>query len=166
MVEQILQAGDPKLTIENRDLNFKTDRPYIISVFDRMKTVMKENPFVGLAAPQIGENINLFITEIRKTKYRTDLNEIDPLRIYINPKITYYSKELVVMTEGCGSVDYGKTRFDISRPKDIVIVYFDIDGNEVKEKVYKLRSRVIQHEYDHLQGKLITSDEFKNEKHQ
>lgn len=157
MVEQILQAGDSKLIAPNRDLDFKKEKPYLLSVFDKMKAVMNENPFVGFAAPQIGENINLFITEIRKTKYRTDLNEIDPLRIYINPKIIHYSKELVVITEGCGSVDYGKTRFDISRSKDIVIVYFDIDGNQVKEKVCKLRSRVIQHEYDHLLGKLMTS---------
>lgn len=157
MVEQILQVGDPRLIIPSRDLDFKKEKPFIISVFDRMKSVMDENPFVGLAAPQIGENINLFITEIRKTKYRTDLKEIDPLRIYINPKITYYSKELVVMPEGCGSVDYGKTHFDISRPKDINIVYFDIDGNRIEEEVHGLRSRVCQHEYDHLFGKLFTS---------
>jgi peptide deformylase len=57
MVEQILQAGDSKLIAPNRDLDFKKEKPYILSVFDKMKAVMNENPFVGLAAPQIGENL-------------------------------------------------------------------------------------------------------------
>jgi len=157
MVEQILQAGDTRLTAQNRNLDFKNDKPYILSVLDRMKAVMQENPFVGLTAPQIGENINLFITEIRPTKYRTDLKEIDPLRVYINSKITYYSKESVVMTEGCGSVDYSKTRLDISRPKEIIIVFFDLNGNRIEKKASDLLSRVIQHEYDHTLGKLMTS---------
>jgi len=157
MVEQILQAGDPRLTAKNHDLDFTKDMPLIQSVLNRMVSVMQYYQCVGLAAPQIGENINLFITEIRKTEYRTDLKEIDPLRIYINPKITNYSAETVVMTEGCGSVNHSLTRLDISRPKDIDVVYFDINGNMVKEEIHDLRSRVFQHELDHLLGKLMTS---------
>ena len=157
MVEQILQAGDPRLTAKNHDLDFTKDMPLIQSVLNRMVSVMQYYQCVGLAAPQIGENINLFITEIRATKYRTDLKEIDPFRVYINSKITYYSAETVVMTEGCGSVNHSLTRLDISRPKDIIVVAYGLDGNQFKIHAYDLLARVILHEHDHILGKLMTS---------
>ncbi len=104
-----------------------------------------------MAASQIGEKTRIFVTEIKKTAHRNP-KDLDGLRVYINPKITWTSKKEVTMYEGCGSVAYAKFFAPVKRPEKIKVEAFDEKGEKFKLKADGLLSRVIQHEYDHLNG--------------
>ena len=125
---------------------------------------------VGMAAPQIGLSLRVFVTEIRKTKTRKPQNT-DSLRVYINPRITSFSKDQDVGYEGCGSVAFGQLFGPVRRSKGIVIKAQDSDGKIFTLRVSGLLARVIQHEMDHLNGvvyldkvtdmrKLMSRDEY------
>lgn len=111
---------------------------------------MRYHNLIGMAASQIGEKLRIFVTEVRKTKYR-NLKK-DQLRIYINPKIVWSSKKQVVIYEGCGSVAYVKLFAPVKRPEKIIVEAFDENGNKFRLKADGMLGRVIQHEYDHLDG--------------
>jgi len=111
---------------------------------------------VGLAAPQVGINQRLFVMDVGD----------GPLAI-INPKIT---KKLGadILEEGCLSIP--EVTIDIERPQQITVKYMDEDGKMIEMTCDELKARVIQHEMDHLDGKLIVDyanadekAEFKNQ---
>lgn len=97
------------------------------------------------------EYLLLFITETRETKTRSK-DQSDELRIYINPKIVETSKEEVIIYEGCGSVLNGQLFGPVKRPRTITIEAFSRDGKKFRFTADGILGRVIQHEYDHLQG--------------
>lgn len=113
---------------------------------------MRENELVGMAAPQIGESMRIFVSEIRETKYR---NEGDaPLAVYINPIITESSKETVLGWEGCGSLPglFGMVR----RSKTLTIEYINREGETATTALDGLLAVIAQHEIDHLNGSMFT----------
>lgn len=158
MSPEILQAWDSRLTAKNQDIDFSKDLEYVkITLLPKLHRIMEDKNCVGFAAPQINEHFNVFITEIRQTQYRTDPNIIDKLRFFINPEIIYYSSNQNIITEGCASVQKSQLSYQIARPQEIVIATFDENGHKFKLSCNGLLARVIQHEYDHLKGKLFTS---------
>ena len=106
---------------------------------------------VGLASSQIGSKLKLFVTEVRKTSFRNP-DILDHLRVYINPRITWFSKRQVTIYEGCGSVAYAKLFGPVKRPEKIIVKAIDEKGQTFVLKADGLLARVIQHEYDHLFG--------------
>ena len=94
---------------------------------------------VGLAAPQIGISSNVFVTHTK-----------DISKIYINPKITFYSDERNIYKECC--LSSGHFWCDVQRSKNITITYMNEKGEVITENYEDRLSRIIQHEYDHLQG--------------
>ncbi|MGE5473918.1 MAG: peptide deformylase [Ignavibacteriales bacterium] len=103
----------------------------------------------GLAAPQIGKTIRLFIVEVRKTELFPDRPE-SPLYVVINPEIIKTSEEKEYGWESCLSIP-GYVGF-VPRYKSIKLKYFTIEG-EQKEQIFDgYLARVMQHEYDHLEG--------------
>ena len=80
--------------------------PKVKQVIADLTVTMRENQLIGMAAPQIGENYQMFVTEPRKTAFRSGAT--DMLRVYINPKIIHFSSETTVIYEGCGSVLNGQ----------------------------------------------------------
>lgn len=112
-----------------------------------MIDTMYKEELIGIAAPQIGQNFMLFVTHPRKTKARKAV--IDKLRIYINPKLIFASKEQNLIYEGCGSVsDFGP----VLRPKEVEVEAIDEKGQKFSLKTDGILARVIQHEMDHLNG--------------
>ena len=108
---------------------------------------------VGLAAPQVGIDLSIFI--IDTTPFCDDENNLIPLKKeFINPKIIDYSGKDESFNEGCLSIP--GLREDVIRKDQIRIRYFDKNFNEHTEKYEGINSRVIQHEYDHLMGVLFT----------
>lgn len=106
---------------------------------------------VGLAAPQVGSNQRIFIGALADDEEGEAL--VTAPKVYINPKITFYSKETVVMEEGCMS--YPGLYLEIRRPAFIDIEAYDEDGKFFRlENVGGWFSRNLQHEYDHLDGVL------------
>ena len=93
---------------------------------------------VGLAAPQIGLNENVFVALGK---------------VYINPKIQKYSPRTEICPESCLSIP--RKIFDVERSNSVIIKYMNMDGKLRVNKVDDFEARVVQHEYDHLLGKLI-----------
>lgn len=148
-VKSILQIGDIRLKAKNKTLN-KSDSAEIESIIKDLTDTMLKNDIIGIAAPQIGINIKLIITEPRQTEYRK-ADQSDELRVYINPKITEYSKEKSTIYEGCGSV--GADFFGpVERPRQITIEAYDQEFNKFRLTCDGMLARVIQHEFDHLSG--------------
>jgi peptide deformylase len=147
-IRKITQIGHPSIKAKNkRIINLKSTK--LKKLIKDLKDTMRKAELVGMSAPQIDENYCVFVTEPRKTKTRTiDLS--DEFKVYINPKIIKESRKQVVIYEGCGSVGdlYGPVR----RSKLLTIEAYDQKGNKFQLTCDGLLARVIQHEYDHLQG--------------
>ena len=107
-----------------------------------MKKVMKKNQGVGLAANQIGKNLAIFIAE--------DKNKI---LIFINPKIIKFIGKEIVVEEGCLSLPnlWGY----LKRYPEVIIEYQNLFGKKKKMRAKGLLAQIIQHEIDHLNGKLF-----------
>lgn len=148
--KQVLQIGDPRLKAENRKVT-DIKSPQTAKILKDLIKTMRVNELIGIAAPQIGINYRIFVTEPRKTKFRKG-DQVDNLRVYINPKIINYSEQKNLIYEGCGSVVYGKLFGPVIRPKDIIIEALDENGQKFKLFCDGILARVIQHEYDHLKG--------------
>lgn len=110
---------------------------------DDMIVTMYEAPGIGLAAPQVGVQKRLFVY---------DLNDGTGPKTLVNPRIEESRGEWV-FEEGCLSVP--GMYFEIVRPKEVHLVGWDLDGNEVSIEADELLARLFQHELDHLDGKLL-----------
>ncbi len=111
---------------------------------------MRYHDLVGMAAPQIGVGLRIFVTEIRKTKFRKGVT--DPLRVFINPRILSFSKNKAKGWEGCGSVATANLFGTVNRPASLVVEATNEKGEKFQLKAKGLLARVIQHEIDHLNG--------------
>jgi peptide deformylase len=111
-----------------------------------------------MAAPQIGVCSRIFVTEIRETKLRKahSANDIDDLRVFINPKVISVSEKTTKGWEGCGSVACADLFAKVERPKEITVEAFDKKGEKFTLTAKGLLARVIQHEIDHLNGVVFT----------
>jgi len=118
----------------------------IIELVSNMFDTMENADGVGLAANQVGSNKSIFVIDV------TDVKGCEPYgkMVFINPKITYRSPETVILEEGCLSLP--TLRAEVSRPKEIKIVYQDFELKNQEFEADGFIARVIQHEYDHLQG--------------
>ncbi|OGV97111.1 peptide deformylase [Microgenomates group bacterium RBG_16_45_19] len=148
-VRETVQVGDLKLKAKNAPVTDFDSRKVKKVIADLIET-MRSEQLIGMAAPQIGENFQIFATEPRKTIFRSGV--FDPLRIFINPKIVDSSKELVVAYEGCGSVVRAQLFGPVRRSRVITVKALDEKGQGFKLTGDGILARVIQHEYDHLQG--------------
>lgn len=132
------------------DSQSKKIKKVVIDLIDSMH----EHNLVGMAAPQIGESVRVFVTEIRKTKLR-HVTELDELRIFINPKIITTAKKTVSGWEGCGSVAVGGLFAKVTRPNKLTVQAQNRSGEQFTLEAEGLLARIIQHEIDHLNGKLF-----------
>jgi len=149
-IKKIIEIGHKVLKLDNRlitDFNSSHLKNLIKDLSDTMRKV----DLIGIAAPQIGENYQVFLTQPRNTKAR-NLGKTDVLRVYINPLITFKSKETNLIYEGCGCIPKNSIFGPVIRPKEIEIEAFDIKGAKFSLRCDGILARVIQHEYDHLKG--------------
>lgn len=117
--------------------------PKFQKLIDDMIYTAQEEKGVGLAAPQIAKSIRLFIAK--------DNNDI--WNVFINPKILSKSLKVEFAEEGCLSIP-GKTGY-VKRHKRVLVEFYDREGTKRKIKADSFFARVIQHEYDHLEGILF-----------
>ncbi len=118
----------------------------IRQLVERMIDIMIKNKGVGLAAPQIGVPLRLFIISLDGKR--------ESVKVYVNPNFTL-TGELDSVEEGCLSVPGIFTR--IRRYKNCKVTAADLDGNEFTEEADGLFARVLQHENDHINGVTIVS---------
>ncbi|OHA01476.1 MAG: peptide deformylase [Candidatus Sungbacteria bacterium RIFCSPHIGHO2_02_FULL_49_12] len=129
----------------------KFNNPAIQKTIRDLIDSMRHNNLVGMAAPQIGKELRIFVTEIRKTKFRKAVKE-DKLRTFINPRIVKKSKRQVIGFEGCGSVAAAGLFGQVRRSESVEVSAFNAKGQPFRLKADSLLARIIQHEIDHLNG--------------
>lgn len=155
MILPIVAYGDPVLRKKGEDID--KDFPKLQELIDNMFETMYSASGVGLAAPQIGRAIRLFVVDASGF---VDEDEEDEeglegfKKVFINPQIIEEDGEEWDFNEGCLSIP--DVREDVTRHERIRIKYMDRDFKEHEEVYDGLKARVIQHEYDHIEGVLFT----------
>ncbi len=125
----------------------------IQTLIDDMFETMYNGQGVGIAAPQIGESLRLFVIDADAfTAEEEDEKDCGPLT-FINPVMKKLESEKIAMDEGCLSIP--GIRESVTRPDKIEVTWLDRDFKEQKEVFSGWVSRVIQHEYDHIEGVLF-----------
>jgi|ERR1017187_3476917 peptide deformylase len=164
MVLPIIAYGDPVL----RKVAGEIDKDYkgLQDVISNMFETMRKALGVGLAAPQVGKSIRLFIVETKPFSHKEEDDEDDEFtseerarlaefkKVFINAKIINEEGPEWIFNEGCLSIP--KIREDVLRKPSLRIQYYDENFNFFDETYEGLIARVIQHEYDHIEGKLFT----------
>jgi peptide deformylase len=150
MILPILAFGDAVL--RKKASNIDADYPHLKTLIENMWETMYEASGVGLAAPQIGKAINLFIIDTGAFDEKKQSNSIK--KVFINPSIEEEWGDKWDFEEGCLSIPH--IRENVSRHSHLKITYQDELFNTLTETYSGLEARVIQHEYDHCQGVLFT----------
>jgi len=149
MIYPIVLYGDPVLKKRARDID-KDELDINQLVSDMFETMYSANG-VGLAAPQIGLSLRLFV--IDSTPMEEDESK-GIKRAFINPEILEEVGKEWPFEEGCLSIP--GIREDVDRLPKITIKYLDEDWNEHIDEFDEVVARIIQHEYDHIEGILFT----------
>ena len=143
MILEILEFPDPRLRTEAKPVAEVDDR--IRQLIDDMLETMYDAPGIGLAATQVNVHEQVIVIDVSE--------QHDEPRVYINPEITVLDQDLGSYDEGCLSVPgFYET---VERPAHIRVSALDRDGNRFEEEPQGLLAVCIQHEMDHLNGKLF-----------
>jgi len=158
MILPIIAYGDPVLRKVGVDID-KED-PNLAALIENMKETMVNAQGVGLAAPQIGKAIRLFIVDTSPFGADEDLEDEERTflsnfkKTFINAKILSEDGDEWAFSEGCLSIP--DIREDVFRQEKVTIEYFDENFVKHTDVLDGLAARVVQHEYDHIEGILFT----------
>ncbi len=162
MILPIVAYGDPVLKKEGVEID--KDYEGLNELIENMFETMYEASGVGLAAPQIGKSIRLFIVDASPFAEDEEEEDGEPdpkaagldgfKKVFINPIIEEENGEEWGFNEGCLSIP--KIREEVFRKEEIVISYYDENWVLKEEKYDGYAARIIQHEYDHIEGVLFT----------
>jgi len=157
MIYPIIPYGDPVLRKVANDIEFGTID--LIKLTEDMFETMYAASGVGLAAPQIGKDIRLFVVDGRPMNEGEEEEDIDPSlidfkKVFVNPTILDETGEEWGFEEGCLSIP--GIRGEVFRPEYVKIHYWTEKGEEKEDVFEGLAARIIQHEYDHIEGILFT----------
>lgn len=151
MIKPVYVYGSPVLRKVATDIT--PDYPNLKGLISDMFETMIHSDGIGLAAPQIGLSIRLFI--IDASPLEEDHPEMkDFKRVFINAHIIERTGDQTSYNEGCLSIP--NIREDVLRPSSVLIKYVDENFHPKEERFDGLAARIIQHEYDHLDGILFT----------
>ncbi len=149
MVFPIIAYGDPVL--KKRATEIDKSYPALNELIANMYETMYISNGVGLAAPQVGLSIRLFIVD-GKPFEEEDVTNFK--QVFINPVILEESGNKWKFNEGCLSIP--GVREDVDRREELYIEYYDENWKFHKRKFKGISARIIQHEYDHIEGVLFT----------
>ncbi len=152
----IVAYGDPVLRKKTEEI--EEDYPDLKELIDNMFETMYGARGVGLAAPQVGLPIRLFVVDASPFA-EDDEDELgDPSlkdfkKVFINPIILEETGDKWAFSEGCLSIP--DITEDVMRPANVLINYLDENFEEHEVELSGLAARIVQHEYDHIEGKLF-----------
>lgn len=156
MILPIVAYGDPVLKRESEEID--KDYEGLDTLIDSMFETMYGAQGIGLAAPQIGKGIRLFIVDASPFGEDEEDEEAQKVRdfkeVFINAQIVEEKGEPFVFAEGCLSIP--NIREDVTRDDTIVIEYYDREWNFKRKELSGYAARIVQHEYDHIEGILFT----------
>lgn len=134
--------------------------PNLSKIIEDMWETMYASNGVGLAAPQVNRDIRLFVmdsSQIFKNQDEEDDSKFADApgikQVFINAHIKEFIGDDWAYNEGCLSIP--KIREDVMRPEEVIIEYLDENFEQKTTKFFGITARIIQHEYDHIQGKLF-----------
>lgn len=151
MIKPVFVYGSPVLrkVATPIDENFPNLKEFLKDMFE----TMSHSDGIGLAAPQVGQSVRIFV--IDASPLQDEHPEFkDFKKSFINPVIIESSDNLVLYNEGCLSIP--SLREDVQRPDSILIRYNDENFQQHEDRFDGIIARIIQHEYDHLEGILFT----------
>jgi peptide deformylase len=160
MILPVIAYGDPVLRAECEEVEEGTD---MTSVLKDMRDTMHQASGVGLAAPQVGKSIRLFIVDASPFAEEEPENEEEAQnfeilknfkKVFINPIIEEERGKKWAFSEGCLSIP--GIREEVIRENIVKISYYDEQWNFHEEEYTGVAARIIQHEYDHIEGILFT----------
>ncbi|MEP6747861.1 MAG: peptide deformylase [Bacteroidota bacterium] len=158
MILPIVAYGAPVLRSVAKDM--RSDYPGLAKLIDDMWETMYASNGVGLAAPQVNKDIRLFIIDSAQIFANQDEedkgeypDEPGTKQLFINAHVTATGGGEWAYNEGCLSIP--KIREDIHRPSQVTIAYMDENFEQHSKTFSGITGRIIQHEYDHIEGKLF-----------
>jgi len=152
MILPIVAYGHPIL--KKVAIDVAKDEDLLDTLLDNMWETMYEANGIGLAAPQINRSIRLFLVDTKQLEEKEDSDFTGGIKkAFINPTIIEFDDETTSMEEGCLSIPF--VDGEVNRPVGIKIKYFDKEFKAHTEEYTGLNARVIQHEFDHIEGKLF-----------
>jgi len=134
----MIELDPPNIHIPSEAFDFENPQLDIVEFSKTLVKTMRDENGLGLAAPQLGVNLRIFAVRS------------DPNFVFVNPKIVWSSPETIVLEEGC--LSYPSIFIKVTRPRNIRVRYSEPNGNIVTKLFEDLSARIIQHEYDHLEG--------------
>ena len=146
--------------LKTKAVDIEADYPELKTLIKNMWETMYKANGVGLAAPQIGKSIRLFVIDASPFAEDEELTQEEATvlkdfkKVFINPELIEETGEEWDFTEGCLSIP--NIREDVSRKENITIRFYDEAFRETTLKLGGLAARVVQHEYDHIEGILFT----------
>ena len=146
MILDIIQYPDPRLARAAVDVTELTDD--LRALVNDMAETMYAARGVGLAAPQVGRAVRLFLVDASGPDERQDL------RVFINPRLTVLDPALVEDEEGCLSVPFNY-RAPVARAARVAVDALDMDWKPVRVEAEGLLAVCLQHEFDHLEGRVF-----------
>jgi len=158
MILPIVAYGDPVLRKMGKQI--PKDYPNLDELIANMRETMKNAQGVGLAAPQIGKNIRLFLIDASPFSENEELDEEERNflrnfnKIFINAEIVEEEGDEWAFNEGCLSIP--NINEDVYRNETIHIEYVDENFEKQKASLNGVAARIFQHEYDHIEGILFT----------
>lgn len=158
MILPVVAYGDPVLRKVAKDIG--PDYPKLEELIANMRQTMYNASGVGIAAPQIGKSIRLFVIDATPFAEDEDISEEeqeqlkDFNKIFINPKVLNTDGDEWAFNEGCLSIP--DIREDVFRPERVTFEYQDENFEKHTSTLFGLAARVFLHEYDHLEGILFT----------
>jgi len=149
MVHPIVVYGDPVL--KRRAQEIKKGELDVKELSQDLFETMQAAKGIGLAAPQIGKGLRMFVVDGSPLEEE----EMEDFRkVFLNPTMEQELGDDWVFEEGCLSIP--DIREEITRKLKIRITYYDVDWKKHQDKFEGMKARIIQHEYDHLEGVLFT----------
>lgn len=139
---QVVYYPDPVLKLRSAEVDPRSEE--IRELVREMIESMHESQGVGLAAPQVGRSLRIFVA--------SETGEIEDAIPFLNPRVEPFGPTKP-FEEGC--LSFPDIRAPIVRPERVRVVYQDLDGNERRAEFGELTARIVQHEYDHLEGVLF-----------
>jgi peptide deformylase len=154
-VLKVAKLGNPILRQISKQVNLKelTDQQGELQEFiDDMIDTMREEDGVGLAAPQVNRSQQIVVLEYENNERYPDESSI-PLTVFVNPVLSDYGEEKVLGWESCLSlVDF---RGLVPRSTSVTLKAYDRDGDRIEKRATGFEAVVLQHEIDHLNGKVF-----------
>lgn len=153
----IVEAGNPVLRSQTRPFDGQVDDAELEQLAEVMRATMLAAPGVGLAAPQLGIGLSMFVAEDPGARdpevARVRQREPMPLRVVLNAGCERAGGDDVAFFEGCLSIPGYQAV--VARPRNIALTGIDLQGDPIAEEVSGWSARIVAHETDHLSGILF-----------